>query len=339
MGIPLNIIKTSVEVIILSDISKNISTHISQTSLNTHKKKDKSKKVFIFLMLLWPVFHWLIFTLYMNVQTVLYSFQRLNKFTGKMRMAGLENYVELFDKIINNTASYGTAFRNTFLWLGLNVLIIVPLSLIIAYVLSKKIPFYRFFNAVLFIPNIISIVVLTMVWSFVWAPNHGVVNELLKMLGLSNLTRVWLGDPDTALINIFIYCVWAGIGFNNLILSGAIAKIPKSILESAEVDGISNWQEFIYIVIPSIWPTITTVTILGATAAFRVFLHPQLLTNGQYGTSTIALKVVEEVIGGSTSSGGSYGLASAAGFSMAVLGFIAVYIIKKFLDKKEKDYN
>ncbi len=298
------------------------------------KKKNKSKKIFVILMLAWPVANWLVFTLFMNLQTVVYSFQRLNRFTGKMRFAGFGNYVELFEKIISNTSSYGVAFRNTFLWLGLNVLVIVPLSLVVAYVLSKKIPFYKFFNAVLFIPNIISIVILTMVWSFAWAPNQGLVNELLTRIGLGNLTRVWLGDPNTALVNVFIYCVWAGIGFNNLILSGAIAKIPKEILESAELDGISNWQEFIHIVVPSVWPTISTVTILGATAAFRVFLHPQLLTNGQYGTTTIALKVVEEVLGG-----GSYGLASAAGVTMALLGFIAVSFIKKFLDKREKEWS
>lgn len=298
------------------------------------KRKDRTRNTFIFLMLAWPILNWLIFTLYMNLETLAYSFQRLNRFTGEMRFSGLTNYKILFQKIINNSDSYGTAFRNTFLWLGLNVLVIGPISLVVSYVLSKKIPLHRFYNAVLFIPNIISIVILTMVWSFIWAPNQGIVNDLLRMLGLDHLTRVWLGDPDTALINVFIYCVWAGIGFNNLILSGAIAKIPKEILESAELDGVSNWQEFIHIIVPSIWPTFATVTILGATAAFRVFLQPQLLTNGQYGTSTIALKVVDEVLGG-----GDYGLASAAGVVMAILGFIAVYLIKKFLDKMEAKWS
>jgi len=94
------------------------------------KKKNKSKKIFVILMLAWPVANWLVFTLFMNLQTVVYSFQRLNRFTGKMRFAGFGNYVELFEKIISNTSSYGVAFRNTFLWLGLNVLVIVPLSLV-----------------------------------------------------------------------------------------------------------------------------------------------------------------------------------------------------------------
>lgn len=298
------------------------------------KRINWKKIVFIISMLGWPLLNWFIFALYMNIQTFLYSFQRLNKFTGKMRFSGLENYLELFQKISNNTASYGVAFRNTFLWLGLNVLVIVPISLIVAYVLSKKIPLYRFFNTVLFIPNIISIVILTMVWSFMWAPNQGIVNGLLDLLGMVQYKRIWLGDHRTALGVVFLYCVWAGIGWNNLILGGAIAKIPKEILESAQLDGASNWQEFIHIIIPNVWPTISTVTIIGATAAFRVFLHPKLLTNGEYGTSNIALKVVDEVLGE-----GNYGLASAAGITMAILGFITVYMIKAYLDRMEKKWS
>ncbi|WP_273225702.1 carbohydrate ABC transporter permease [Geosporobacter ferrireducens] len=242
--------------------------------------------------------------------------------------------MELFQKISDNTASYGVAFRNTFLWLGLNVLVIVPISLVVAYILSKKIPFYRFFNTILFIPNIISIVILTMVWSFMWAPNQGIVNGLLDLLGMVQYKRIWLGDHRTALGVVFLYCVWAGIGWNNLILGGAIAKIPKEILESAQLDGASHWQEFVHIIIPNVWPTISTITIIGATAAFRVFLHPKLLTNGEYGTSNIALKVVDEVLGE-----GNYGLASAAGITMAILGFIVVYMIKAYLDRMEKKWS
>ncbi|AOT72449.1 carbohydrate ABC transporter permease [Geosporobacter ferrireducens] len=299
------------------------------------QKRINWKKIFFIISMLgWPLLNWCIFIFYMNIQTFLYSFQRLNKFTGKMRFSGLENYMELFQKISDNTASYGVAFRNTFLWLGLNVLVIVPISLVVAYILSKKIPFYRFFNTILFIPNIISIVILTMVWSFMWAPNQGIVNGLLDLLGMVQYKRIWLGDHRTALGVVFLYCVWAGIGWNNLILGGAIAKIPKEILESAQLDGVSHWQEFVHIIIPNVWPTISTITIIGATAAFRVFLHPKLLTNGEYGTSNIALKVVDEVLGE-----GNYGLASAAGITMAIFGFIVVYMIKAYLDRMEKKWS
>lgn len=296
-------------------------------------KKNTSKKIFIVAMLAWPLLHWAIFTLYMNIQTVVYSVQRFNYYIGDWQFVKFKNYSKLFDYILTNTDNFGIAFRNTFLWLGLNVFVIIPIALVVAYFLTKKIPLYRFFSSVFFIPNIISIVVLTMAWSFMWHPTQGVVNSILDIIGLGSLKQTWLGNSSTALGNVFLYCVWAGIGWNNLILSGAIGKIPKEILEASELDGVTNVQEFFHIIIPSIWPTIVTVVIIGAAAAFRVFLQPQLLTNGQYGTTSVPLRVVETVTEDS-----GYGLASAAGLTIAVLGFIAVYIIKSLLDRLGKKW-
>ncbi len=291
----------------------------------------KKQKLFIILMLTWPIIHWLIFTLYMNIQTLIYSFKHFNHFKGKMQFVLFNNYIELFDMFMNNTNSIAIAFRNTFLWLLLNVFVIVPIALLVAYILSKKVPFYRFFNTVFFIPNIVSIVILTMIWAFMWDPNQGVVNGLLDILGLSQYKMVWLGDHRTALGNVFLYCVWAGIGWNNLIIGGAISKIPSEIFEAAAIDGVDNFREFIHIILPSVWPTIATVTLIGSAAAFRVFLHPKLLTNGKYDTASVALKLVESV-----TDTGEYGMASSIGITIAVLGFIAVYIIKYQLDRVEK---
>ena len=291
-------------------------------------------RIFIASMIGWPVIHWLIFVLYMNIQTISYSFQRFNKFIGIMQFVGFDNYVDLYDMILNNTEGYAIAFRNTLLWLMLNVFAIIPIALVVAYFLSKRIPLSRFYNTVFFIPNIISIVILTMIWAFMWSPDQGVINGLLDLTGLSQFKRVWLGDYKTALPVIFVYCVWAGIGWNNLILGGAISKIPKEIFEAAQIDGVSNIQEFFYIVIPSVWSTIVTVAIIGAAAAFRVFLHPQLLTNGQYDTASVALKLVESVV-----TTGDYGLASATGITLTIIGFIIVYIIRHYMDKLDNHWS
>lgn len=297
-------------------------------------KNNKVKNLFILSMLGWPLIHWLIFVFYMNLETVRLSFQRFNIYKGGWQFVKFSNYIKLFDMISNNTESFGIAFRNTFLWLLLNVFVIIPIALVVAYVLTKKVPFYKFYSTVFFIPNIISVVILTMVWAFMWHPTQGVVNSFLNIVGLGEHTKVWLGDSSTALKNVFLYCVWAGIGWNNLILSGAIGKISKETLEAAAIDGVNNIQEFFYIVIPSVWSTITTVVIIGAAAAFRVFLQPLLLTNGQYNTASVPLKVVQKVTEDS-----KYGLASATGFTIAVLGFLSVYIIKFFLDKLDKKWS
>jgi ABC-type sugar transport system permease subunit len=216
----------------------------------------------------------------------------------------------------------------------LNVFVIVPISLIIAYILSKKIPLYKFYNVVFFIPNIISIVILTMLWSFMWDPNHGIINGILDMLKLGKYKHVWLGDPKTALIIVFVYCVWAGIGWCNLILSGAIGKISPDMLEAAALDGVTTFQEFIYIVIPSVWTTIITIVIIYAADSFRVFLTPQLLTNGQYNTTSVGLKIVELI-----TKGDDYGVASASGVMIAIVGFICVYTIKHFMEKLDDKWS
>lgn len=293
-----------------------------------------SERIFISCMLVWPALHWIVFKFYMNLSTITMSFKRFNMYTGNWDFVGLKNYAKLFKMIMRNAENFGIAFRNTFLWLGLNVFVIVPLALVVAYFLCKKIPFYRQFATIFFIPNIISIVILTMVWSFMWNPTQGAVNSILGIMGLDKLQQVWLGDPKYALGNVFLYCVWAGIGYNNLIISGAIGRIPKDIFEASEIDGVSRFQEFIHIVIPQVWSTISTVVILGAAAAFRVFLQPKLLTNGMYNTTSVSLKVVTVL-----TEDNNYGLSAATGLAIGVLGFISVYIIKYFLDKKEDQWS
>lgn len=298
------------------------------------KLKTKTKvNIFAYCMIIWPLIHWLIFTLYMNLQTVNYSFQRWNQYLGITQFVGFDNYKDFFVKIFNNYEEYALAFRNTLLFIPFNVLVILPISLFIAYCLSKKIPFSSLYETVFFLPSIISIVILTMTWQFMFDPMLGVVNGLLDMVGLSGLKQTWLGDDKTALPVIFAFCLWAGIGWNTLVLSGAVRNIPKELFESAEIDGITPGKEFTKIVIPTIWPTINTLIIMGIASAFVVYLQPQLLTNGQYGTMTVALKTVKTVLSG------DYGLASATGIAIGVCGFTVTYIIKFFTDKIDKRWS
>jgi ABC-type sugar transport system permease subunit len=172
-----------------------------------------------------------------------------------------------------------------------------------------------------------------------WDPNHGVVNGIFDLLHLGFLKQVWLGDPGTALPVVFLYCVWAGIGWSNLILSGAIGKISPDILEAASIDGVTNFQEFIYITIPSVWTNIMTIVIILGAESFRVFLSPQLLTNGQYGTSSIALNIVNLVTKGDATGGDPMGLASASGVLIAVVGLTCVYVIKYFMEKLDNKWS
>lgn len=283
---------------------------------------------FIILMLAFPVLHFLIFFVYINVNTILMCFQRLSFTTNEINFVGLDNFGKLFQDMANKPL-LGKSIINSLLFIPVTNGILLPLSLIAAYILFKKVFLYKIYRTIFFLPSIISIVILTMVFSFMFDSTFGVFNDLLKMVGLGSLQRTWFGDSATAMPMVFLYCIWTGIGFNVVLLSSAISRIPQEIIEFGQMEGIGMWKEMTRVVIPMIWPTVSTVFVLGSTSAFTIFLQPQLLTNGgPNGSSyTIALYILEQV------KAANYEYASTVGVFFAIIGVGLVMFFKKLLEK------
>jgi len=279
--------------------------------------------MFIAAMLAWPLLHYGVFGLYLQVQTLLYSFQFWNPLTGKQTWVGFDNYISAFKGIANDVV-WSSAIKNSLLFIPVNLITLV-VSLVVALILYRKIRFARFYRIVYFFPSIISIVVITMVFSFSLNPTQGIVNGLLGMVGLEDWQRAWLGDTKTALASVFAFYVWVTIGWNNVIVTGALQRIPTDYFEVGKLDGISFWKELFSIVIPSVWPTISTLIIIGTSGAFTLFLQPLLLTNGGpfSSSTTVALEMYRLVV-----EKNSYGSAAAYGMIFAALGFGVVWIIK-----------
>lgn len=288
------------------------------------------RKLFIVAMLAYPVLHFLVFNVFVNLQTFAYSVQRWSMLDGSVRWVMLENYVDII-KYIRTDHVYKSAVINTLLWIPLNVLVMLPLSLCVAYWLSRKIRFHNFYRIVYFFPSIISIVVITMVFSFAVSPTTGIVNNVLGALGLEQWQLAWLGDPRTALGTVFFFCVWAGIGLYAAILLGAITRISSDLFEVARLEGMSRWRELRSIIIPLVWPTISTLIVIGTSAAFTIFLQPKLLTKGgpNFSTNTVTLQIVTLV------QKGDYGLASAFGVLLLLVGLSITVLIKFLIDRKE----
>lgn len=279
-------------------------------------------------MLAVPIAHFLIFFVYINFSTIVMCFQRLDFITNETKFVGLDNFFMMFRDMKRNPV-LGKAIINSLLFIPVTNGILLPLSIISAYMLFKKVLLHKLYRVVFFLPSIISIVILTMVFSFMFDSTFGVFNDVLQWVGLGNLKRTWFGDPATAMPMIFVYCIWAGIGFNVVLLSSAITRIPHEVIESGQIEGIGMWRELWQIVIPMIWPTVSTLFILGSTSAFTIFLQPQLLTNGgPNGSSyTIALYVMEQV------RAAQYEYAAAIGVFFAIIGVAAVMLIKAVLER------
>lgn len=294
-------------------------------------KQSTKRNIFIALMLAYPLLHFLIFTIYINFNTILLCFQRFNIMTGENEFAGLYWFKKFFREL-GESYSLRRSFINSLWFIPVTNLVLLPLSILAAFYLFKKIPGSKMFRVTFFIPSIISITILTMCFSFMFDSTFGVVNDLLKKMGVEN-PPVWLGDPDTAMPMVFLYCVWAGIGYNVVLLGGAMGRIPEEILEYGRLEGISLTTELFRVVIPMTWPTIATLLITGTTSAFTIFMQPKLLTAGgpNFSSSTIGLFVV------SATETNQYNWAATVGVMFSIIGIALVLLIKHFADKFGND--
>ncbi|MBS5661777.1 MAG: sugar ABC transporter permease [Clostridiales bacterium] len=299
--------------------------------VKTKRKQNTKRNIFIALMLIYPLLHFVVFTVYINFDTIALCFQRFNIMAGKNEFVGLYWFKKFFSEMAQSY-SLQRSFINSLLFIPVTNLILLPLSVLAAYFLYKKVPFSRMYRVTFFLPSIVSITIMTMCFSFMFDSTFGVVNDLLSRLGFIN-PPVWLGDPNTAMPMVFFYCVWVGIGFNVVLLGGAMGRIPDDLIEYGNLEGIGLTTELFRVVIPMVWPTIGTLLVTGTTSAFTIFMQPKLLTGGgpNFSSSTIGLYVV------SATETNQYNWAATVGVIFSIVGILLVMTIKHFVDKLGND--
>ena len=299
--------------------------------VKTKRKQNTKRNIFIALMLIYPLLHFVVFTVYINFDTIALCFQRFNIMAGKNEFVGLYWFKKFFSEMAQSY-SLQRSFINSLLFIPVTNLILLPLSVLAAYFLYKKVPFSRMYRVTFFLPSIVSITIMTMCFSFMFDSTFGVVNDLLSRLGFIN-PPVWLGDPNTAMPMVFFYCVWVGIGFNVVLLGGAMGRIPDDLIEYGNLEGIGLTTELFRVVIPMVWPTIGTLLVTGTTSAFTIFMQPKLLTGGgpNFSSSTIGLYVV------SATETNQYNWAATVGVIFSIVGIILVMTIKHFVEKLGND--
>lgn len=300
-----------------------------------HKKKKISvgRIIFICCMVAWPLIQFLVFWLYVNFDTILMSFQKLDYDTGLEVFVGWTNYEWVFNKLTNpdQPELRNAIINSVYLFLS-NNFVLLPLSIFFAYILHKKVPGSKIFRVIFFLPNIISVVVLTMVFGFMFDSTFGPVNSFLELIGLGGIIPAngWLGDKNTVMIMVLVYCLWAGIGYNVVLISGAINRIPQDIFDAGKIDGIPMWRELFQVVIPMISGTITTLFVSGVSVIFTLFLQPMLLTGGgPYDglSSTIALFMMQLV------NANQLYRAAAVGMIFTIIGVPLIQLVKLTLEK------
>lgn len=307
---------------------------MEKTLAYTQKKKkhDYRRTTFMILMMLVPVLHFAFFWIYVNIDTIKLSLERFNYVTGEYTFYGLGNYKWLWNEIIKEGSVLPTAFKNSFILFLWNDLVIVPISMVCAFVLYKRVPLSGMFKVIFFFPSIISVAVLTFVFGFMFDTQFGIVNKILERVGLEKIVPWdgWFGSPKTAFPLILFYGLWTGIGANIVLLTGAITRIPDELFEAAALDGIGSFGELFHIVIPLVGTNLSTLLLMGTTVIFTYFLPPLLLTGtnaANVGTYTIAMYIVTNV-----RDNGNYTIGATIGIVCILLGTPIVVATRKGLE-------
>jgi ABC-type sugar transport system permease subunit len=266
-------------------------TNPSNKLNNTKKRRFhiKGSSIFVFVMLFYPVAHFLLMWFGVNINSILLTFQKIQR--GKLVWVGMDNlfynYETLFMQFKTETTQSVLAASG--IYFIISCLVTLPIALFFSYFIFKKILGNGFFKIIFFIPSILPLVILTLVFSLSFSP-QGLMEPVLNGLGLT--ADVFIGD--SAKWMVWLFCIWAGIGYDVILLTSGMSRIPRDVLESCKMDGVPPMVEFFKIIIPLTWPTITTLFIFGMMSVFNVYLQPMFLTQGQYDTMTIGLQIYQQ---------------------------------------------
>lgn len=249
--------------------------------------KIRASTIFIVVMLAYPVGHFLLMWFGVNVNTILLSFQTVVR--GRLSYLPADDLFANFETLFLSFRSESTKkmFFASGIYFVISCLITLPISMFFSYFVFKKIRANGFFKIIFFLPSILPLIVLALVYKL----SFNSQGLLAPMLNAININPADLFIGGRAQYMVWIFCIWAGIGYNVILLTSGMARIPREILESCKMDGIPPMKEFMRIVIPLTWPTVTTLFIFGMLSVFNVFLQPLFLTSGTYNTKTIGLEI------------------------------------------------
>ncbi len=238
------------------------------------KLLGNKKAIFLFIF---PAL--LVFTVIVIVPIFFSVYYSLLDWDGiaKGTFVGFKNYIRLFQ---NNTDGFPRTVLNSFILAILSVSIQLPISLTLALVLARGIKGEKIFRTVFFVPVIISTVVIGQLWIKIYNPDYGLLNTVLKGIGLENLAGRWLASTEQALGCVFVVIVWQYIGYHMLIMYASAKSISPEIYESALIDGANELTIAFRISIPLMLPIIRVCVIFAVIGSFKSFDLIYVMTGG-----------------------------------------------------------
>lgn len=264
--------------------------------------KNKGKSLFIFLCVTPAVLLFVIFMILPTVNIFKMSLYKWGGYSPEKTFVGFDNFKKLAQDM-----KFLQSFENTMLLIILVSVITIAFALVFAAILTReRIVGQNFFRVVFYIPNILSIVIISAIFSAILDSKNGLLNSILAIFRDKGSEPIyWLGDQKIVIYSIAIAMIWQAVGYYMVMYMASMASIPESVYESAEIEGASRVQQFFTLTIPLIWTNIrTTLTFFiisninlsfmlvkamtsggpdGSTEVFLSYMYKQAYTNSSYG--------------------------------------------------------
>ena len=305
---------------------QNINTCDSEKKNLQDIKKNKIKRaIFIIAMIIVPMMNFFVFYLYVNLNSILMAF-RQTTLTGETTFT--LNWFKMVIESLFVQKDMLLYLGNTMKYFAVSLLIIHPLTLAVSYFIYKKIFMYKFFRVMFFIPQILSAVVLTTLYKNIIGIEGPIAPIIGRMLGLEGIPE-FLTNSSYATPAIIVYCVWTGFGTSLILFLGAMARIPEDVIEAGELDGVSCFRELVSIILPLVWPTFTTLTVMTFMGIFTSSGPILLFTKGEADTTTIAYYIFQNVYFGN----GNKEYAAAVGLFFTVVSLPIILGVKTGMER------
>jgi raffinose/stachyose/melibiose transport system permease protein len=246
---------------------------VTTTIKNTNNKRNMERRIIIFLFLLPALFLFTIFTLYPAINGLLFSFLEWDGFS-ESKWVGFDNYIKAL-----STPLFWESLSHNLIYAFTTVAAKIGLGLFLAILLNQQLRGITIYRTIFFIPVVLSFVAVGLLWSWIYNPVFGLLNNFLNAIGFTSNTA-WLGNPQLALGSLIVVDIWKWIGYHMILFLAGLQSLPREVYEAAKVDGASTFQSFRHITVPLLIPIIVINTTIAFIGGFNVFDLVYVMTSG-----------------------------------------------------------
>jgi len=303
-------------------------TELMQQKTHARRMRNLKENLTGYLFILPNLVGFLVFTVFAVLFSFFMSFtdwSLIKKFQN-IKFTGLENYIDL----ISDKWFHASVINNV--WFLLVIPVMIFLAMVFAFMVNDKVFFKNTFRTILYLPNITSVVAISVIWFTLFNPRSGPINEMLRSLGMENPPQ-WLSSVVWAKPTIGLLMIWKTVGYYTILYLAALQGIPRQLYEAATVDGASTRQQFFKITMPLLSPTTFMLTILSVMNIFKDWSLIQIMTEGGPGTSTYTIGYYIYYAAFK-----KMRMGYAASMAWVLLVIIMIFTIIRFRTEKKRDF-